>query len=572
MKKRKIALISAFTLGMTIIPKTESMAVVYNSWKQSNGNWYYYSNNSMCTGWVKDGSSWYYMNSDGTMKTGWVKSGGSWYYLKDNGVMATGWIRQKNLQGNDLWYYLNSNGSMATGWINDNGTWYYLRSDGVMETGMFEQGGKKYCLASNGAMKTGWFKYYNDVDDTELWYYAESDGSLKTGWFDYQGQWYYLSEEGSLASYIYVDGCYVNKDGIWDQSPNENVIVTLNRESYDINVLDRIIGVKVINNTDKTVKCSKDFLVEKYESGKWTTVSTITSDGEKDSEVLSKTYKLLFTDFMDFRNRITAGSYRLGVKIDGEYVYSEFSITGERKEKTVEFESSKHDYYLNESKSIPFSIINNTDRNISYESNYSIEKFMGSEWKVLYGGTYEINKSVKSQWRELPLKNNGSENKNYEVKAGVICDDSIELSNIDEKLTPGCYRIKKIIDGKERYLEFRLSNDNIVKMKTKNESYWKKTDEIELTIENTSSKELVYGKNYRIEKSNGKNGWIKVPLKDDRFTEEAILLEPKSKSTQIIKISNIDEENMYGDYRIVKVIDGNEYYAEFLFGYDTVEY
>ena len=61
-------------------------------------------------------------------------------------------------------------------------------------------------------------------------------------------------------------------------------------------------------------------------------------------------------------------------------------------------------------------------------------------------------------------------------------------------------------------------------------------------------------------------------MKDDRFTEEAILLEPKSKSTQIIKISNVDEENMYGDYRIVKVIDGNEYYAEFLFGYDTVEY
>lgn len=572
MKKRKIALISALALGMTVIPQIKSMGAVYDGWEQSSGNWYYYSRGNMCTGWVKDGNSWYYMNSDGTMKTGWIKSGNSWYYLKDNGAMATGWISQKNWSGNVLWYYLNSNGSMATGWVNDNGTWYYLRSDGVMEIGMIEQGGRKYCLGSNGAMKTGWFKYYDDVDDTELWYYAESDGSLKTGWFYYQGQWYYLSEEGSLASEIIVDGYYVNKDGIWDQSQNGNVKVVLNRESYNINLLDRSVSVKVINNTDKAVKCSKDLLVQKYEAGKWTTIGTISSRNEKDIEAAPKTFKLLSTDFMSFRNKITAGSYRIGVKIDGEYVYSEFSVTGERIEKTVEFESSKRDYYLNESKSIPFSIINNTDKDISYESAYTIEKFMGPEWKILCGGNYEINKSVKSQWRELPIKNTESENKDYQLEAGVICDDAIELSNIDEKLTPGCYRIKKVIDGSEKYLEFRLSNDNIVKMRTKNESYWKKTDEIELTIENTGNEELAYGKEYRIEKSDGKNGWLNVPLKDDSFTEEAVLLKPESKNTQLIKISNIDEENMYGDYRIVKVIDGNEYYAEFLYGYDTVEY
>ncbi len=83
--------------------------------------------NAATSGWVKEGSTWYYLNSDGSMKTGWLQEGSTWYYLNSDGSMKTGW-----LQEGSKWYYLNSDGTMKTGWLQEGSKWYYLNSDGSM--------------------------------------------------------------------------------------------------------------------------------------------------------------------------------------------------------------------------------------------------------------------------------------------------------------------------------------------------------------------------------------------------------------------------------------------------------
>ena len=132
-----------------------------------------------------------------------------------NSEKVTGWTKDKN---NEKWYYLDPNsGEKKTGWFKDtDGKWYYLDSNsGEMKTGWFKDtDGKWYYLDSNsGEMKTGWF---NDTDGK--WYYLDSNsGEMKTGWFnDTDGKWYYLNSDGSMAYDTYIDGYYVNSNGVYE--------------------------------------------------------------------------------------------------------------------------------------------------------------------------------------------------------------------------------------------------------------------------------------------------------------------------------------------------------------------
>lgn len=121
----------------------------------------------------------------GFMKTGWKDIDGDWYYLDDNGTALTGWQKIE-----DDWYYLDVVGVMQTGWQRIKGVWYYLGDD--------------------GAMQKGWAK----IDG--LWYYFDFNGAMQTGWQKIYGNWYYLdSEDGIMATNTYIDGYYVNADGVW---------------------------------------------------------------------------------------------------------------------------------------------------------------------------------------------------------------------------------------------------------------------------------------------------------------------------------------------------------------------
>ena len=139
---------------------------VKEGWQQyDSGEWYYYQDDELVTGWLKDGNTWYYLDPEtGAMATGWQYVNGVWYYLKDWGGMATGWQCI-----NGVWYYLYSWGGMAEGWVLDNGVWYYLDPE-------------------TGAMQTGW-KWLSN-------------------------KWYYLYTWGGMAYNTAIDGYYLGADGV----------------------------------------------------------------------------------------------------------------------------------------------------------------------------------------------------------------------------------------------------------------------------------------------------------------------------------------------------------------------
>ncbi|MDO5516990.1 MAG: hypothetical protein Q4F66_05500 [Clostridium sp.] len=545
MKKSKIALALVMSLGMTMSYGVKGNCAVYNGWENSNGYWYYYKNGSMCTGWQKDSGTWYYMNSDGTMKTGWLKDSGVWYYLEGNGAMKTGWVKDG---GN--WYYLYSSGAMATGWIKDGGAWYYMNSDGSMKTGVLYENGKQYYLNDNGSMRTGWYKCYDDELNIDGWFYAKSDGSAMTGWLEDGGKWYYLTEDGSLGSDILVGKYYVNKDGVWDTSGDNKVMVATSIDSFDLSGDDKNVLVKVLNNTDKTIKYSTDFTVEKYKDGEWVIISNTGSNDTSDIDVHPHSTEVAVTDFQDFRYKLNAGTYRLGAKVDGEYIYSEFNIVGQNpntSEYNIKMYTSDHYYYMNETKSIP----------------YTIKNYTSETQKI--DGTYTIRKCNGYRWTKVDLKDTAFSDEVVELKPGEEYHGSFDLSNIIGDIEPDTYTISKEIGGKKVSAGFDFTNDNIVSIKSRGDSFWDDDRYVELVLTNNTDKDIEFGHDFKIERRNYNDGWEEVPFKDASFDEGKIVLKANEEVTEKIDLDKFDRDELGESCRIVKEIDGIKYYIPFYY-------
>ena len=103
-------------------------------------------------GWYKkssdDGYDWYYYNSDSSLLTGWLKDGGKWYYLDPE-----------------------SDGAMF--------------SDGIKNIN-----GVVYCFGKSGALVDGWYHVYFE-DDYIGWFYC-NEGVAVTGWKLINDVWYYF--------------------------------------------------------------------------------------------------------------------------------------------------------------------------------------------------------------------------------------------------------------------------------------------------------------------------------------------------------------------------------------------
>ena len=96
-------------------------------------------------------------------------------------------------------------GFTKTGWKETGDDWYYLDEDGMILTGW-----QKVDLGDDGAMQKGWAK----IDG--LWYYFNFGGVMQTGWQKIYDKWYYLDHDtGIMAADTYIDGYYVNRDGVW---------------------------------------------------------------------------------------------------------------------------------------------------------------------------------------------------------------------------------------------------------------------------------------------------------------------------------------------------------------------
>lgn len=174
-------------------------SICRGTWQSVNGYWYYFDvNGTMLTGWQKLANDWYYLYGTGEMATGWAKINGQWYYfwpLTENGytqgTMAYGGWKIIGA----VYYFFREDGSLYTGWLEQNGSWYYLNTlDNSLQ----------------GTMFTGWLIREGKT------YFLDADGVMATGWYQVDGNWYYFwPDSGEMAKNQYINGFYVNEDGIW---------------------------------------------------------------------------------------------------------------------------------------------------------------------------------------------------------------------------------------------------------------------------------------------------------------------------------------------------------------------
>ena len=132
------------------------------------------------------------------MALGWNKINGQWYFFRTEaeGVHAVGSMVSSGWRViGPYYYFFNKDGSLYTGWLQQDGKWYYLNTvDNSLQ----------------GAMFTGW------INRDEKTYFAEANGAIVEGWCQIDGQWYYFYPgSGELARNTWIDGQYVDGDGVW---------------------------------------------------------------------------------------------------------------------------------------------------------------------------------------------------------------------------------------------------------------------------------------------------------------------------------------------------------------------
>ena len=90
------------------------------------------------------------------------------------------------------------------GWKQKGADWYYYKDD---------------------KEQTGWLQYNNK------WYYIGDDGKMRVGWIQDHNNWYYLNTDGTMATNTTIDGCYLNEEGLIEETPKPQVA-----EKHDNNI------------------------------------------------------------------------------------------------------------------------------------------------------------------------------------------------------------------------------------------------------------------------------------------------------------------------------------------------
>ena len=181
---------------------------------------------------IKFGTIYYYMGSDGSMQTGIVKANdGRLYYIGEDGTVQkkAQWIEQdgkryfSNAEGilyqnrfikfGDTYYYCGNDAAIVKGTTQAvNGVLYRFDSNGIMikEGGWGEYKGNKYY--KNPA--TG-FPYKNQwVTFGRIWYYANSNGFMVSGWQTIGGyKYYFYYDTKYMARNAVIEGIKIGDDG-----------------------------------------------------------------------------------------------------------------------------------------------------------------------------------------------------------------------------------------------------------------------------------------------------------------------------------------------------------------------
>lgn len=84
--------------------------------------------------------------------------------------------------------------------------------------GAWKQSSNNWWYSDDNAVGyvTGWKNIDND------WYYFDNSGFMKTGWLNYNGSWYYFHTQGNMAHDCYIEGYYINSNGVWTNEFKDN--------------------------------------------------------------------------------------------------------------------------------------------------------------------------------------------------------------------------------------------------------------------------------------------------------------------------------------------------------------
>ena len=235
----KVVAKEALTGNTKTISVTVKKSNVKNGLVKEGGNWHYYRNGKMVTGWArlteKDGRrtpGWYFFEyGTGNMYTGWHRMGKKegeitdhMSYFGNDGAIRTGWVKfgkgTNNPDGNTKphYSYFGPNGWLRTGWqnmgtaANPDGSAQkhvsYFGKNGWLVTGWKYMGKADgeiiphmSYFGPNGWMRTGWqYMGRSDGEKTPHWSYFGSRGWLATGRMRIQGKVYAFSSGGWLVS------------------------------------------------------------------------------------------------------------------------------------------------------------------------------------------------------------------------------------------------------------------------------------------------------------------------------------------------------------------------------------
>ena len=227
----------------------ESGEITKSSWVKADGKEYFADSTGALyqDQFIKFGTTYYYMGSDGSVQKGVVKaSDGQYYYTDpDDGILQkeVGWLDVEGkryfadgtgklysnqfIKFGDTYYYMGVDASVQKGVIKaSDGQYYYTDpDDGVLqkEAGWLDVEGKRYFadgtgkLYSNQFIKFGDTCYYMGADasvqkgvvkaaDGQYYYTDPDDGILQkeAGWLDVDGKRYFADGTGKLYSNQFI--------------------------------------------------------------------------------------------------------------------------------------------------------------------------------------------------------------------------------------------------------------------------------------------------------------------------------------------------------------------------------
>lgn len=158
--------------------------------------------------WVKTSGGTKY-EKGGSYVTGFAEIDGSYYYFDMNGIMQTGIVKMSD---GSLYCFDSKTGEAEEGWVNIGSDKYYADEDGELATGLVQIGSAVYYFGSDGRMarKT----LIKNPEDGYKYFLKKNGKAAKNRWVTYEKQYYYVGSDFRVVTDDYVDGYYVDAEGV----------------------------------------------------------------------------------------------------------------------------------------------------------------------------------------------------------------------------------------------------------------------------------------------------------------------------------------------------------------------